>query len=108
MSGARLYGFWGSLTEALRTGQPQNEAKTGGNFFGALYQDPARLRGLRAGDDRHQRRRGAGHRRPIPLGALPDLRRRGHGGGLPAGPGRARAPAPHRHRLRLATARSDL
>jgi len=29
MSNARLYGFWGSLTEGLRTGQPQNEAKTG-------------------------------------------------------------------------------
>src|SRR2546423_455082 len=32
MSSVRLYGFWASLTEALRTGQPQNEAKTGGNF----------------------------------------------------------------------------
>src|SRR5215467_14409066 len=41
----RLYGFWGSLTEALRTGQPQNEAKSGGgNLFEALYSDPARLR----------------------------------------------------------------
>jgi len=41
----RLYGFWGSLTEALRTGQPQNEAKSGGgNLFDALYSDPARLR----------------------------------------------------------------
>ena len=27
MLNARLYGFWGSLSEALRTGQPQNEAK---------------------------------------------------------------------------------
>jgi len=27
MAGARLYGFWNHLTEALRTGQPQNEAK---------------------------------------------------------------------------------
>ncbi len=30
MANARLYPFWGSLTEALRTGQPQNEAKGGG------------------------------------------------------------------------------
>src|SRR5512134_540325 len=30
MANARLYGFWGSLTEALRTGTPQNEAKSGG------------------------------------------------------------------------------
>ncbi len=44
MFNARLYGYWGSLTEALRTGVPQNEAKTGGNFFTALYADPDRLR----------------------------------------------------------------
>ena len=45
MAGARLYGFWGSLTEGLRTGAPQNEAKQGGgNFFATLYADPARLR----------------------------------------------------------------
>ena len=30
MANARLYGFWGSLTEALRTGELQNEAKGGG------------------------------------------------------------------------------
>jgi hypothetical protein len=43
MANARLYPFWGSLTEALRTGQPQNEAKSGSNFFEALYADPERL-----------------------------------------------------------------
>jgi precorrin-6B methylase 2 len=43
MANARLYGFWGSLTEGLRTGAPQNEAKGGGDFFEALYADPARL-----------------------------------------------------------------
>ena len=43
MANARLYPFWGALTEALRTGQPQNEAKTGGNFFAVLYQDPQAL-----------------------------------------------------------------
>jgi hypothetical protein len=43
MANARLYGFWGSLTEGLRTGEPQNEGKQGGNFFEALYSDPARL-----------------------------------------------------------------
>lgn len=46
MSSVRLFGFWGSLTEALRTGQPQNEGKTGGDFFAALYQDPVRLKGF--------------------------------------------------------------
>jgi hypothetical protein len=44
MANARLYPFWGWLTEALRTGQPQNEARTGGNFFAALYEEPERLR----------------------------------------------------------------
>jgi hypothetical protein len=45
MANARLYRFWGSLTEALRTGRLQNEAKTGeAHFFQALYADPARLR----------------------------------------------------------------
>lgn len=44
MANARLYGFWGSLTEGLRTGQPQNEAKAGDNFFEVLYSDTARLR----------------------------------------------------------------
>ncbi|MCP5114901.1 MAG: methyltransferase, partial [bacterium] len=47
MCNARLYGFWGNLTEALRTGQPQNESKTGGTpLFEALYSDPGRLRGF--------------------------------------------------------------
>jgi precorrin-6B methylase 2 len=43
MMNARLYGFWGSLTEGLRSGAPQNEANEGGNFFEALYADPERL-----------------------------------------------------------------
>ena len=45
MANARLYGFWGSLTEALRTGQPQNEIKTGApGLFEGIYTDPERLR----------------------------------------------------------------
>jgi SAM-dependent methyltransferase len=44
MANARLYPFWGSLTEALRTGSPQNEAKQGGDFFGELYRDHDRLK----------------------------------------------------------------
>ncbi|MDP3089592.1 MAG: methyltransferase [Nitrospira sp.] len=46
MCNARLYHFWGSLTDGLRTGQPQNEVKTGGDFFGTLYSDPQRLEGF--------------------------------------------------------------
>jgi predicted nicotinamide N-methyase len=48
MANARLYGFWGSLTEALRTGEHQNEAKHGADVFGATYADPQRLRGFLA------------------------------------------------------------
>ncbi len=44
MANTRLYPFWGSLTEALRTGKPQNEAKDGGNPFEALYAEPDRLK----------------------------------------------------------------
>jgi hypothetical protein len=43
MSSVRLYGFWDSLTEGLKTGQPQNEVKTGGDFFATLYADPEKL-----------------------------------------------------------------
>jgi hypothetical protein len=44
MANARLYPFWGDLTEALRSGSPQNEIKTTGNaMFAELYSDPARL-----------------------------------------------------------------
>ncbi|MFN6965040.1 MAG: methyltransferase [Pyrinomonadaceae bacterium] len=47
MCSRRLYGFWDSLTEGLRTGEPQNEAKGGGQgLFEALYADPARLEGF--------------------------------------------------------------
>ncbi len=44
MCNARLYRFWGDLTEALQTGEPQNEVKhTGRPMFEELYSDPARL-----------------------------------------------------------------
>ena len=44
MANARLYGFWDGLTDALRTGDPQNEIKhTGSSMFEELYADPERL-----------------------------------------------------------------
>jgi hypothetical protein len=44
MCNARLYRFWGDLTEALQTGEPQNEVKhTGRPMFEELYSDPVRL-----------------------------------------------------------------
>jgi hypothetical protein len=44
MMNSRLYGFWGSLTDALRTGKPQNEARNDPDLFKKLYADPDRLR----------------------------------------------------------------
>ena len=50
MANERLYGFWGTLTEGLRTGLPQNEIKSGMNgLFEGLYSDPHRLRLFLAG-----------------------------------------------------------
>jgi hypothetical protein len=47
MANHRLYPFWGNLTLALRTGEPQNEVHAGGeNPFKQLYADPDRLRGF--------------------------------------------------------------
>ena len=44
MANARLYPFWGDLTNALRTGKAQNETKDGGaSMFGELYSKPERL-----------------------------------------------------------------
>ncbi len=49
MANQRLYPFWGHLTEALRTGQPQNEVKAGGpGMFETIYADPARLKSFLA------------------------------------------------------------
>ncbi len=45
MCNSRLYGFWGDLTEGLKTGKPQNEVKhTGTSIFETLYADPAKLK----------------------------------------------------------------
>ena len=46
MANTRLYPFWGALTTALRTGEPQNEAKQGSNIFAELYAEPDRLAGF--------------------------------------------------------------
>ena len=44
MANTRLYRFWGSLTEGLKTDLPQNESKEGGDVFGTLYADPIKLK----------------------------------------------------------------
>jgi hypothetical protein len=44
MANARLFRFWADLTDALRSGAPQNEVKhTGRPMFDELYADPERL-----------------------------------------------------------------
>lgn len=49
MANLRLYPHWSHLTEALRTGKPQNESKDGtGSPFDQLYADPARLKNFLA------------------------------------------------------------
>ena len=54
MGNARLYRFWGDLTEALRTGQPQNEVKHTGtaDVRGAL-QRPGAARAVHGRDAGH-------------------------------------------------------
>ena len=45
MVNARLYRYWADLTDALKTGDPQNELKSGGEtLFSALAADPVRHR----------------------------------------------------------------
>ena len=63
MANRRLYPFWGNLTEALRTGEPQNEAESRrAQFFcGALCRSGT-PQGIPGGDDRHQH--GANRRSP--------------------------------------------
>jgi hypothetical protein len=44
MANARLYPFWGHLTESLQTGKAQNETRHGGaSVFEELYRKPERL-----------------------------------------------------------------
>jgi precorrin-6B methylase 2 len=44
MANQRLYPFWADLTEALKTGAPQNETKhSGAPMFAKLYEAPERL-----------------------------------------------------------------
>jgi Dimerisation domain len=56
MANMRLYPFWGSLTEGLRTGQPQSELRGSDTpFFETVYKDPASLRGFLQGMTGHSK-----------------------------------------------------
>jgi len=40
MCSVRLFGFWASLTEGLRTGKPQSEARNGKTIYDMVYSNP--------------------------------------------------------------------
>lgn len=48
MANARLYKFWGNLTEGLKTGTPQNELRDEPDLFDRLYADQNLLRNFLA------------------------------------------------------------
>ena len=68
MANARLYPFWGRLTEALRTGEPQNEATHRRRLLRRALRRPRAPTAVPPGDDRPQRRRRHGDRRRVPVG----------------------------------------
>jgi hypothetical protein len=70
---ARLYGFWNPLTEALHTGELQNEAKSGNAGRSKRSTAIRRFASLPRGDGRHQRRRRDRDRKRVSLGPLPDV-----------------------------------
>jgi hypothetical protein len=44
LASKRGYALWQHLPELLKTGEPQSEAKQGGNFYKELYQHPEKLK----------------------------------------------------------------
>ena len=103
MANHRLYRFWGGLTEGLRTGRLQNEAKTGDlPFFEALYADPARLREFLAAMTGLSHGANLAIAARFPWADHATLRRRRHRPGRPGGADRPGQPPPHRRGLRPA------
>ena len=104
---ARLYRFWGDLTEALQTGKPQNEIKhTGNPMFEELYARPRPARAVHARHAGLLARQLPRPRGDIRLLAIRDIvrRRRRHRTALhdPRHP----TPAPALHHVRPARRRS--
>ena len=61
--------FWGHLTEALRTGLPQNEAQSGDvPIFRSSLRGSGAAQSVSGSDDRHQPWRQSGHRPEVSLG----------------------------------------
>jgi hypothetical protein len=99
MANARLYGFWGSLTEALRTGEHQNEARHGVDIFAATYADPERLRGFLSAMSAISGPAGAHPLGQIRLEQVQDFHGPRHGSGYGVGHVSARALPSQRHWL---------
>ncbi len=103
MANARLYPFWGHLTEALRTGQPQNEVRTAGpGLFEALYADPARLKQFLAAMTGISHGANMTIARAFPWKDHQYVRRRGHRARRSCSTDRAGQSAPARHGFRSA------
>ena len=66
MANARLYRFWGDLTEGLRTGKPQNEIKhTGASDVRRALQQARAARAIHGRDERNFRGQFSGLRREV-------------------------------------------
>ena len=95
MANRRLYGFWNHLTEALRTGEPQNEVKARRAVpFATLYADPARLRQFLPAMTGISHGANMTIAQKFPWQQVQDVRRRRHRAGRSRRPGRAGQPAP--------------
>lgn len=106
MADARLFGFWNNLTDALKTGAPQNEvAHSGAPFFATLSQDPIAwrnfLNGMNGVSTPLMRRPG----RRLRLDRTPPRRRPRRGPWRRARRRPAGQPGHHRSRLRTAPVR---
>ncbi|MFD9004807.1 methyltransferase [Streptomyces sp. NPDC059582] len=63
-----LYGTWGRLTEALRSGEPQHLDPDKGGFVGDKHQDPGKMKRFLAGLDAYSDRMGSELARRIDWG----------------------------------------
>ena len=102
MVNARLYGFWGTLTEGLRTGQPQNEAKDGGRPLRRALRRPRAAAQFPTAMSAVSLGTGMAIAATFPWRGSQHLHRHRLRGGDRAGPDRARPRAHHRRRLRPA------
>jgi hypothetical protein len=95
MANARLYSFWGSLTEALRIGTSKR-GQGRRELLRRARRGPRSAQAVPPRDDRPQHRRGTGHSREVPIGVTPHDDRHWSRGGMPSRPDRLASSSPHR------------